>query len=65
MKECTDNGAKVVVFPELHYGYTCQEFFWQDKLIAAAEDELIGIAVPGGLDGIFFIGLPYEINGML
>ena len=40
--------------------------FWQDKLIAAAEDELIGIAdYSRSLDGIFFIGLPYEINGML
>ena len=67
MKECTDNGAKVVVFPELCItGYTCQDLFWQDKLIAAAEDELIGIAdYSRGLDGIFFIGLPYEINGML
>ena len=36
MKECTDNGAKVVVFPELCItGYTCQDLFWQDKLIAA------------------------------
>ena len=67
MKECTDNGAKVVVFPELCItGYTCQDLFWQDKLIAAAEDELIGIAdYSRSLDGIFFIGLPYEINGML
>ena len=67
MKECTDNGAKVVVFPELCItGYTCQDLFWQDKLIAAAEDELIGIAdYSRSLDGIFFMGLPYEINGML
>lgn len=67
MKECTDNGAKVVVFPELCItGYSCQDLFWQDKLIAAAEDELIGIAdYSRSLDGIFFIGLPYEINGML
>ena len=29
-------------------------------------DELIGIAdYSRSLDGIFFIGLPYEINGML
>ena len=28
MKECTDNGAKVVVFPELCItGYTCQDLF--------------------------------------
>ena len=67
MKECTDNGAKVVVFPELCItGYTCQDLFWQDKLIAAAEDELIGIAdYSRSSTGIFFIGLPYEINGML
>lgn len=58
MKECTDNGAKVVVFPELCItGYTCQDLFWQDKLIAAAEDELIGIAdYSRSLDGIFSWG---------
>lgn len=67
MKECTDNGAKVVVFPELCItGYTCQDLFWQDKLIRAAEAELIRIAdYSKTLDGIFFVGLPYEINGML
>ena len=60
-------GASILVFPELCItGYTCQDLFWQDKLIAAAEDELIGIAdYSRSLDGIFFIGLPYEINGML
>ena len=67
MKECTDNGAKVVVFPELCItGYTCQDLFWQDKLIRAAEAELIRLAdYSKTLDGIFFVGLPYEINGML
>ena len=67
MKECTDEGAKVVVFPELCItGYTCQDLFWQDKLIRSAEEELIRISdYSSDLDGIFFVGLPYEINGML
>lgn len=67
MKECTDNGAKVVVFPELCItGYTCQDLFWQEKLLKAAEEELIRIVdYSSSLDAIFFVGLPYEINGML
>ena len=41
----------------LHCRYTCQDLFWQDQLIAAAEDELIGIAdYSRSLDGIFSWG---------
>ena len=45
MEETVENGAKVVVFPELCItGYTCGDLFWQDKLIKSAEEELIKIA---------------------
>lgn len=60
-------GVSVVVFPELCItGYTCGDLFLQDKLLVAAEKELVKIAEHSKfLNGIFFVGLPYEINGML
>jgi len=59
--------AQVVVFPELCItGYTCQDLFWQDALISAALQELLLIRRESeGLDAIFFVGLPLEINGKL
>ena len=67
MKETVEKGAKVVVFPELCItGYTCSDLFWQDKLLLQAKEELIEIAKSSKkLDGIFFVGLPLEINGKL
>ena len=54
MKECTDNGAKVVVFPNFALRDIPVRIFWQDKLIRAAEAELIRIAdYSKTLDGIF------------
>ena len=45
MKECTDNGAKVVVFPELCItGSACLDLFWQYNLIASTEEEQKRIA---------------------
>jgi len=35
---CVEHGAKVVVLPELCVtGYTCEDLFWQDALLDAAE----------------------------
>ncbi len=67
MKETVEKGAKVVAFPELCItGYTCSDLFWQDKLLLQAKEELIEIAKSSKkLDGIFFVGLPLEINGKL
>ena len=67
MKETVEKGAKVVAFPELCItGYTCSDLFWQDKLLSQAKEELIEIAKSSKkLDGIFFVGLPLEINGKL
>ena len=67
MKKTAKAGAKVVVFPELCItGYTCSDLFWQEKLLSSAKDELVKIAeISANLDGIFFIGLPLEINGKL
>ena len=65
MEECAKEGAKIVVFPELCItGYTCQDLFLQDKLLQGAEEELLQIAeCSASMDGIFFVGLPYEVNG--
>lgn len=67
MEETVENGAKVVVFPELCItGYTCGDLFWQEKLLRSAEEELIKIAgASEQLDGIFFVGLPFAAGGKL
>ena len=67
MKETADAGAKVVVFPELCItGYTCGDLFLQERLIVSAKKELMSIVkMSEGLDAVFFVGLPYEINGKL
>ena len=67
MKECVQAGAKIVVFPELCLtGYTCQDLFFQEELLESAKAELLVIVKESeSLDGIFFVGLPYEINGKL
>lgn len=67
MKETTDQGAKVVVFPELCItGYTCGDLFLQEKLLQGARTELLAIAKESWkYDGLFFVGLPLDVNGKL
>jgi NAD+ synthase (glutamine-hydrolysing) len=67
MAKTSEAGAKVVVFPELCItGYTCGDLFWQEKLLRAAKEELIAIAEESRkYEAIFFVGLPFEINGKL
>ncbi len=67
MREAADEGAKIVVFPELCItGYTCGDLFFQDRLIQSAREELVLIAKESEhLEGLFFVGLPFEINGKL
>lgn len=67
MKKASEQGIKVLVFPELCItGYTCQDLFFQDTLIAEAKTELVKIAeFSRDLDGLFFVGLPYQYNGKL
>ncbi len=67
MKEASEAGAKLVVFPELCItGYTCQDLFWQDELIDSAKEALLDLAAfSSELDGLFFVGLPLELNGAL
>lgn len=67
MDEAVENGAKVVVFPELCItGYTCGDLFLHEKLLSSAKIELFKIVEhTKTFDAIFFVGLPYEINGKL
>ena len=67
MKETTEQGAKIVVFPELCItGYSCGDLFLQEKLLQEARRELFAIAEESALyDGIFFVGLPFEVQGKL
>ena len=67
MLEAVQDGAKVVVFPELCLtGYTCHDLFFQQTLLSAAEEELKKCAhLTEELDGIFFLGLPYRYKGKL
>jgi len=67
MKDAQMNGAKVVVFPELAItGASCGDLFFQNKLIKAAKEELMQIVSASEYyDAVYFVGLPYEINGKL
>ena len=67
MKRTAEAGAKVVVFPELCItGYTCNDLFLQELLITSAKEELMRIKEASApYDVVYFVGLPYEINGKL
>ena len=67
MEECAKNDVKVAVFPELSLsGYTCGDLFLQSSLIwgvEAALDWLLRVSAP--YDCLFFVGLPWTVNGKL
>ena len=67
MTESAAWGARITVFPELCItGYTCQDLFLQEKLLSGAKEALMQLAeASASLPGIYFVGLPYEINGKL
>ncbi len=67
MEECAKEGAKIVVFPELCLtGYTCQDLFLQEKLLEGAKSALMELVKASEeLDAVFFVGMPYEVEGKL
>ena len=67
MKKAAEQGAKIVVFPELCLtGYTCSDLFWQERMLDAAKEGLRKIIKTSlTLDGLFFVGLPWEVNQKL
>ena len=62
MKHAAEQGAKITVFPELCLtGYTCSDLFWQECMLDAAKEGLRKIIeTSGDLEGLFFVGLPWE-----
>ena len=67
MKKAAEQGAKIVVFPELCLtGYTCSDLFWQERMLDAAKEGLRKIIKTSiTLDGLFFVGLPWEVDQKL
>ena len=67
IKKAAGQGAKVIVLPELCItGYTCSDLFLQEKLLRAAKEELLRIAVfCETVDAIVFVGLPFAWDGKL
>ncbi|MEZ3503762.1 MAG: NAD(+) synthase [Lachnospiraceae bacterium] len=67
MQRAWQNGARIVVFPELCVtGYTCGDLFLQELLLKEAQAALKQIVdASAGMDGLFFVGLPMEVQGKL
>lgn len=67
MKKAAEQGAKIVVFPELCLtGYTCSDLFWQERMLDAAKEALRKIIKTSlTLDGLFFVGMPWEVDQKL
>ncbi|MCR5599044.1 MAG: NAD(+) synthase [Lachnospiraceae bacterium] len=67
IKAEASKGAKIIVLPELVLtGYTCQDLFLQDTLIAEAKEQLCRVIVEtADVDALVFIGLPMELCGKL
>ncbi len=59
--------ARIMVLPELCItGYTCQDLFWQSRLLTEAKQALLDIAAgTKDVDALLFVGLPMEIYGKL
>lgn len=67
IRECGENGAKVIVFPELCItGYSCGDLFLQDLLLEKAIEGLFEIAeCTKETDAIVFAGIPISYKGKL
>ena len=67
IQEMQSQGAKIMVLPELCLtGYTCQDLFWQTKLLDEAKRELLVLAEETKeVEALVFVGLPMEVYGKL
>lgn len=67
IKKASDNGAKLIVFPELCVtAYTCGDLFLQKSLLDSAENELLRIAKEtANCDIISVVGVPIVVNQSL
>ncbi|WP_072373325.1 NAD(+) synthase [Thermophilibacter mediterraneus] len=61
------DGAAVIVLPELAItGYTCEDLFWQDSLVRAAEAGLAEFAErTEDLPALILVGVPVRAGGKL
>lgn len=62
--EAKNQNAKVLVFPELTLtGYTCEDLFFQDRLLNEALTQLkVVVEYTNDLKMVVVIGLPYTLN---
>ncbi|HIT91254.1 MAG TPA: NAD(+) synthase [Candidatus Merdenecus merdavium] len=67
ISEMAKEHAKIMVFPELCItGYTCGDLFSQETLLTEASKALDKIVEhTREIDGIVFVGLPWELDGKL
>ena len=67
VKEAYENGAALLVFPELCVtGYTCSDLFLQSTLLKAAENAVLKIKnETKDLDIVFVIGVPIAVKQSL
>ena len=67
IKEAEENGAVVIVCPELCLtGYTCNDLFLQELLLRQAKEALVWLMDQTvGLNALIFVGLPFEHLGKL
>lgn len=67
LEEAWQNGAKIIVFPELCLtGYTCGDLFLQQLLLEEAKQQLFCVAeATKGKDALVMVGLPLEREGKL
>lgn len=65
--DATRAGARLVVLPELCVtGYTCEDLFWQQPLVQAAERGVTDFAhKTAPLDALFLLGCPVSVAGKL
>lgn len=67
VKEAAENGAVVIVCPELCLtGYTCNDLFLQELLLCEAKEALLWLMEQTkDLNALIFVGLPFEHLGKL
>lgn len=65
--EAANEGAKVIVFPELCItGYTCSDLFLQDLLLREARKAIVDISeATRNIDALVFVGAPLCVDGEL
>ena len=66
-REAAEGGARVVVLPELTLtAYTCEDLFWQDALLDAAEEGLARfVRETAELDALLLVGVPLRVSAKL